>query len=127
MVITNLQTYADGGLATGPVLAGEAGWEMIIPLSAGKRGRGRDTLYQAAHMLGENLTPSRSLTGPRYSTASGSGQFTVAIDEQFIRRLEAAVEKARGVNVQVTTHNPVAEPTSTTTNRALQYAANLGV
>ncbi|MBP2704393.1 hypothetical protein JOL79_11270 [Microbispora sp. RL4-1S] len=125
VVITNLQTYADGGLATGPVLAGEDGWEVIVPVSAARRDRGRETLHQAARMLGENLSPARA--APRYSPASGGAQLTVAIDESFVRRLEAAVAKARGVNFTITNHNPVAESTSTSINRAGQYVSNLGV
>ncbi|MFA9457433.1 hypothetical protein ACERJO_11780 [Halalkalibacter sp. AB-rgal2] len=48
--------YANGGLITSPHLGlvGEAGPEMIIPLSAGKRGRAMDLYNQAGQMLGIN-------------------------------------------------------------------------
>ncbi|WP_189026070.1 hypothetical protein [Paenibacillus albidus] len=46
--------YAFGGLITDPHLGlvGEAGPEMIIPLSAGKRGRGLDLWEQTGKLLG---------------------------------------------------------------------------
>ncbi|WP_143737465.1 hypothetical protein [Microbispora sp. GKU 823] len=44
---------ANGGLARGPVLAGEAGPEVIIPVSPGKYGRGLVTLHQARACSGK--------------------------------------------------------------------------
>lgn len=60
---------ARGGLLTRPeyVLAGEAGPEMIIPLSANKRNRGLSLWAKAGQMMGVN-TPSVSL--PSYNPSS---------------------------------------------------------
>src|SRR5690606_12779111 len=71
-----IQLLADGGLVTSPtVMVGEAGREMVIPLSPSRRGRGLQTLQQAAAMMGQEVVPAR----PRYVSGSGQGQFTVQI------------------------------------------------
>lgn len=44
--------FADGGIATAPSIFGEAGPEMAIPLSAGKRRRALDLFRQTADILG---------------------------------------------------------------------------
>jgi len=53
-VSSDATAHADGGLVTTPHLGlvGEAGPEMIIPLSAGKRNRGLDLLNQTANIMG---------------------------------------------------------------------------
>ncbi|MFG1826728.1 hypothetical protein ACGFIJ_29970 [Microbispora bryophytorum] len=124
-VLITPAAMADGGLVTDPtILVGEAGREMIVPLD--RRARGRETLHQAASMLGYSAVSG--LAGPRYSPGGGGlGQLVATLDERSIRRLEAIVAKARGVNMQVTNHYPQAEPTSTATNRGLQLVGSLGL
>ncbi|MFI7632419.1 hypothetical protein [Microbispora rosea] len=124
-VIITPAAMADGGLVTDPtILVGEAGREMIVPLD--RRARGRETLHQAASMLGYSAVSG--LSGPRYSPGGGGlGQLVATLDERSIRRLEAIVAKARGVTVNSNTYYPVPEPTSTATNRSLQLASNLGL
>ncbi|MFI7630277.1 hypothetical protein [Microbispora rosea] len=124
-VVITPAAMADGGLVTDPtILVGEAGREMIVPLD--RRARGRETLHQAASMLGYSAVSG--LSGPRYSPGGGGlGQLIATLDERSIRRLEAIVARARGVNMQVTNHYPQAEPTSTATNRGLQLVGSLGL
>lgn len=64
---------ANGGLARGPVLAGEAGPEVIVPVSPSKAGRGLVTLHQAASMLGQTVAPRQTLLARRYTTGGSSG------------------------------------------------------
>lgn len=52
--IPPVKAFAEGGVATGPTLAlfGEAGTEVIVPVSPGRRREGRKWLSVAASMLG---------------------------------------------------------------------------
>ncbi|MGI5161385.1 hypothetical protein [Microbispora sp. CA-102843] len=124
-VVIKPAAMADGGLVSSPtILVGEAGREVVVPID--RRARGRETLHQAADMLGYSVVPG--LNGPRYSTGGGGfGQLVATLDERSIRRLEAIVAKARGVTVHSNTYYPVPEPTSTKTNRDLQFVGSLGL
>ncbi|WP_342435916.1 hypothetical protein NSS79_20550 [Paenibacillus sp. FSL L8-0436] len=63
--------YAFGGLISDPHLGlvGEAGPEMIIPLSAGKRGRGLDLWKQAGELLGARPYANGGAVGMRSSSS----------------------------------------------------------
>ena len=61
--------HANGGLITKAHLGivGEAGPEMIIPLSANKRNRGLSLWKQAGQMLGATATVAPSISIPKYT------------------------------------------------------------
>ncbi|MEK5238042.1 hypothetical protein NST99_20320 [Paenibacillus sp. FSL L8-0470] len=63
--------YAFGGLISDPHLGlvGEAGPEMIIPLSAGKRGRGLDLWKQAGELLGARPYANGGAVGMKSSSS----------------------------------------------------------
>lgn len=74
---------ANGGFSHGPerILWGEAGPEVIIPLSANKRGRGLSLWQEAGQMLGAtpSVTPQVSL--PRYTPGSSVSNSSVSSTE----------------------------------------------
>ncbi|MBX6167532.1 MAG: hypothetical protein IRY84_07825 [Thermobispora bispora] len=90
-VIITPAPMADGGLVTSPtILAGEAGREVIVPVSPGKRGRGLVTLHQAASMLGQTVAPRATTLAPRYAMGGGGGF------GQEIRELRRAIAQLAG-------------------------------
>jgi hypothetical protein len=116
-VVITPAAMADGGLVTDPtILVGEAGREVVVPID--RRARGRETLHQAASMLGYS----------RYSTVGGGGLGQELRElRQAIAQLANRTGQGRGMNVSVVNHYPQAEATSTTVNRTLQLASNLGL
>lgn len=119
---------ADGGLVRSPlILAGEAGAEMVIPLSASRRGRGLQTLAQAAALMGQTITPAQPQYVPGGVAFGGVGQAEIQALRQSITQLAQRVEEGNSSpNINVTNHYPQAEPTSRTVARALQLAAIQG-
>jgi hypothetical protein len=83
-----LEKKADGDIITSPtkILAGEAGSEAIIPLSAGKRNRGLSLWERAGEMLGirpyadGGIIKSTSATIPSSTGASGYVNVPVTIE-----------------------------------------------
>src|SRR5690606_6150756 len=113
--IAVVPTFARGGLVTGPALVGEAGPEMVVPLSAGMRSRGVQTLQEAAARLGYTVMPSYLVGGGGGGLSRELRELRAAVD-----RLAARAGLGGGVNVHVTNHYPQAERTSVTVNRGLR-------
>ena len=88
----------------------ETGGEAYIPLSPAKRPRSMAILEQVAREFGATLT----------TRANGGVDVPAGV-------AGAAVASGPRVVQHITVNYPVAEPTSVTTNRALQYAAATGV
>jgi hypothetical protein len=87
---------ANGGLVTSPtILAGEAGREMVVPLSPAKRAQGVATLSAAADVMGLTVGPKfmSAPQMPRYSRSpaslsSSSGGVSEAQMATLIRHIE---------------------------------------
>ncbi|HGM3197822.1 TPA: phage tail tape measure protein [Clostridioides difficile] len=69
-----LDRFADGGVASKPSICGEAGPEMVIPLSNSKRSRALSLYEQAGQMLGtkasNNVIPISQKLGTSFNSAS---------------------------------------------------------
>src|SRR5690625_3610683 len=78
----NALEYADGGIITKPHLGlvGEAGPEMIIPLSSGRRGRAMDLYNQTGEMLGVKPYASGGLAGGMVKTATQGATVQASVD-----------------------------------------------
>lgn len=148
------QRQADGGLVH-PSMAEEAGFRSVTKLAGGGSVPGQSPHPRADNIpiwatAGEFMQPvstvnyygvdvmealRRQLIPRRFFTAIGladGGQvdpYTVAASRPVATSAAAgagAAAVSQGPVVQVTNYYPQAEPTSITTNRALQYAAALG-
>lgn len=73
-----VRVYAEGGLVDKPTLSvtGEAGPEMIIPLSATRRARALDLYQQTGEMLGVNSVNSPTVSLPSNDTSDGGRTMT---------------------------------------------------
>lgn len=69
-----LDHFADGGVASKPSICGEAGPEMVIPLSNSKRSRALSLYEQAGQMLGtkasNNVIPISQKLGTSFNSTS---------------------------------------------------------
>ncbi|EGT5454570.1 TPA: phage tail tape measure protein [Clostridioides difficile] len=69
-----LDRFADGGVASKPSICGEAGPEMVIPLSNSKRSRALSLYEQAGQMLGtkasNNVIPISQKLGTSFNSTS---------------------------------------------------------
>lgn len=69
-----LDRFAEGGVASKPSICGEAGPEMVIPLSNSKRSRALSLYEQAGQMLGtkasNNVIPISQKLGTSFNSAS---------------------------------------------------------
>lgn len=93
----------------------ETGGESYIPLSSSKRARSTRIWEETGNRLGVNIEQyaaggikAGKINGNRSAPGAGSG-----------------IDGRGAVSINVVNHYPQAEPTSTTTNRTLQLAANL--
>lgn len=96
---------------------GSGPWESIISGHPAKLGRSRMITEETARRLGGvAIFPTQYRDGGIHVPTHGGG-----------RAVGVGADLRAGIQVNVTNFHPQAEPTSVTTNKALQYAAALGM
>jgi hypothetical protein len=90
------------------------GKSMAVALGIDKRAAGGPTVAGRPYLVGER--------GPELHTPRYSGQVLTAQQTKY-----AVAQPTKTVIVTVTNHYPISEPESVATNRALAYAAAVGV
>ncbi|ENZ9550523.1 phage tail tape measure protein [Clostridioides difficile] len=70
-----LDHFAEGGVASKPSICGEAGPEMVIPLSNARKNRAIGLYEQTGKMLGLGSTPSQKIVGSYSNVVNNVRQF----------------------------------------------------
>lgn len=109
----NIRVMGNGGLVDSPQLAvvGEAGPEMVIPLSASKRSRALDLYQQAGEAMGITAPESPTVALPSNNTGGSSGErltsrsFGLDLSELYDTVAAAAMAGMQSANIRVYWNN----------------------
>ena len=94
--------YAEGGFVNSPTqaLIGEAGAEVVIPLSGSKRSRALDLFNKTAAILGgEAAIPMADFTADNVPELDSSGGFTLDAQAPVATRNQSATSASAEVNI----------------------------